>query len=325
MARIDMLTLERDDSALLPGMFRLAVTAPDEPQPTIQVVDGSFALVGRTEGCTCRFDHPAVGRRHAYLQAIYGRIYCIDLGSAGGTLWGDSPRRAGGSIRTTSFASDPTKSGSSTRWDWARAAKRFPATSIRSSATPAMSGLCQRSSCMSEAPGGTPITPSAGRSRLSALRLRANCVWETKASRRFIAVSYGSATACGSSTWRERAEPACKGRPCGVRNWPKATGFASASLRLRVHYAGEPETHRRRAETRQQPTDLEAERAGVETERTALAADRAELEVQREGLTVERQALEDRLSNSKPARRSSEKHRSAWPPNGTVCTPIEPP
>ena len=90
-----MLALERDDSALLPGMFRLAVTAPDEQQPTIQVVNGPFALVGRTDGCTCRFDHPAVGRRHAYLQALYGRIYCIDLGSVGGTFWGDSPRPGG--------------------------------------------------------------------------------------------------------------------------------------------------------------------------------------------------------------------------------------
>jgi pSer/pThr/pTyr-binding forkhead associated (FHA) protein len=90
-----MLTLERDDSTLLPGMFRLAVTAPDDQQPTIQVVEATHALIGRAAGCTVRFDHPKVGRRHAYLQAIYGRIYCIDLGSGGGTYWGELARKGG--------------------------------------------------------------------------------------------------------------------------------------------------------------------------------------------------------------------------------------
>jgi pSer/pThr/pTyr-binding forkhead associated (FHA) protein/anti-anti-sigma regulatory factor len=94
-----MLTLERDDSrddsALLPGMFRLEITAPDGPEPTTQVVNGSFALLGRAEGCTCRFNHPEVARRHAYLQAIYGRLYCIDLGSGGGTFFDDVPRPGG--------------------------------------------------------------------------------------------------------------------------------------------------------------------------------------------------------------------------------------
>jgi pSer/pThr/pTyr-binding forkhead associated (FHA) protein len=90
-----MLTLERDDSALLPGMFRLEITAPDDPEPTTQVVSGSFALIGRTEGCTCRLNHQEVARRHAYLQAIYGRLYCLDLGSGGGTFFGDAPRAGG--------------------------------------------------------------------------------------------------------------------------------------------------------------------------------------------------------------------------------------
>ena len=90
-----MLTLERDDSALLPGMFRLEITAPDDPEPTTQVVSGSFALIGRAEGCTCRLERQEVARRHAYLQAIYGRLYCLDLGSGGGTYIADA-QRAGG-------------------------------------------------------------------------------------------------------------------------------------------------------------------------------------------------------------------------------------
>ncbi len=90
-----MLATERDDSALLPGMFRLAVTGPDEPQPVQLGVNGPFALIGRDESCACRLDHADVSRRHAYLQAIFGRIFCIDLGSRTGTYWGDTPLRSG--------------------------------------------------------------------------------------------------------------------------------------------------------------------------------------------------------------------------------------
>src|SRR5580704_8542785 len=90
-----MLATERDDSALLPGMFRLAITGPDEPQPVQLVVNGPFALIGRDESCFCRLNHPDVSRRHAYLQAIYGRIFCIDLGSRNGTHWGEAAQKSG--------------------------------------------------------------------------------------------------------------------------------------------------------------------------------------------------------------------------------------
>jgi hypothetical protein len=90
-----MLATERDDSALLPGMFRLAVSAPDEPEPMQLAVNGPFALIGRDESCVCRLNHPDVSRRHAYLQAIFGRIFCIDLGSRTGAHWGDTPRKSG--------------------------------------------------------------------------------------------------------------------------------------------------------------------------------------------------------------------------------------
>ncbi|HEV8068227.1 MAG TPA: FHA domain-containing protein [Planctomycetaceae bacterium] len=90
-----MLATERDDSALLPGMFRLAVSGADEHQPTPLAVNGPFALIGRDESCACRLNHPDVSRRHAYLQAIYGRIFCIDLGSRTGTHWGDKARKSG--------------------------------------------------------------------------------------------------------------------------------------------------------------------------------------------------------------------------------------
>jgi hypothetical protein len=102
-----MLATERDDSALLPGMFRLAVTAPDEPEPMSLVVNGPFALVGRDESCICRLNHADVSRRHAYLQAIYGRIFCVDLGSRTGTHWGESSRKSGWLDRDVSVRIGP--------------------------------------------------------------------------------------------------------------------------------------------------------------------------------------------------------------------------
>ena len=90
-----MLATERDDSALLPGMFRLAISSPDEPQPTPLAVNGPFAMIGREENCTCRLNHPDISRRHAYLQAIFGRIFCVDLGSRTGTHWGEKSRKSG--------------------------------------------------------------------------------------------------------------------------------------------------------------------------------------------------------------------------------------
>jgi anti-anti-sigma regulatory factor len=90
-----MLATERDDSALLPGMFRLAASVLDDPQPTLLAVNGPFALIGRDESCACRLDHAEVSRRHAYLQAVYGRIFCVDLGSRTGTHWGETAQKSG--------------------------------------------------------------------------------------------------------------------------------------------------------------------------------------------------------------------------------------
>jgi anti-anti-sigma regulatory factor len=90
-----MLATERDDSALLPGMFRLAASVLGDPQPTLLAVNGPFALIGRDESCACRLDHTDVSRRHAYLQAVYGRIFCVDLGSRNGTHWGETAQKSG--------------------------------------------------------------------------------------------------------------------------------------------------------------------------------------------------------------------------------------
>jgi pSer/pThr/pTyr-binding forkhead associated (FHA) protein len=54
-----------------------------------------FAVVGRDPDVDLPIDHPLISRRHAYLQVIAGRVFCMDLGSRTGTHWGTGSDRAG--------------------------------------------------------------------------------------------------------------------------------------------------------------------------------------------------------------------------------------
>jgi pSer/pThr/pTyr-binding forkhead associated (FHA) protein len=48
-----------------------------------------FAVIGRHPAADLVLDHPQVSRRHAYLQMIQGRLFCVDLGSRTGIQWND--------------------------------------------------------------------------------------------------------------------------------------------------------------------------------------------------------------------------------------------
>ncbi len=52
-------------------------------------------MIGRRAGSDMLLDHWLVSRRHAYLQLIEGRFFCVDLGSRTGTHGGDATERAG--------------------------------------------------------------------------------------------------------------------------------------------------------------------------------------------------------------------------------------
>jgi hypothetical protein len=55
-----------------------------------------FAILGRDPRADVRLAPPEVGRRHAYLQLINGRVFCTDLQSGTGTSWGGGPRQFAG-------------------------------------------------------------------------------------------------------------------------------------------------------------------------------------------------------------------------------------
>jgi pSer/pThr/pTyr-binding forkhead associated (FHA) protein len=79
--------------------------SPDSPPLTFHC-PGPFLLIGRGPNDDFLLDHPQVSRRHAYVQAVAGRVVCIDLKSRTSTFWDDQPEprpwgwlNAGRSIR----------------------------------------------------------------------------------------------------------------------------------------------------------------------------------------------------------------------------------
>jgi pSer/pThr/pTyr-binding forkhead associated (FHA) protein len=73
-----------------------AYTPLDYPRP--------FLLVGRHPQADLSLNHPLVSRRHAYLQAIAGRVFWVDLESRTQTYWdGQEEARAQGWLDPGSF------------------------------------------------------------------------------------------------------------------------------------------------------------------------------------------------------------------------------
>ncbi len=75
--------------------IRLGVGQRDSMELTVQSFKQPFLIIGRSSDVDLVLDHWQVSRRHAYLQLIEGRYYCVDLGSRTGTYGGDPTRRSG--------------------------------------------------------------------------------------------------------------------------------------------------------------------------------------------------------------------------------------
>ncbi len=86
-------------------LFRTSCGATDPLELNVSGLDGAsgerrafdqpFVLVGRDERNGLRLEDEAVSRRHAYLQLLGGRLFCVDLDSRTGIRWGEEVRPAG--------------------------------------------------------------------------------------------------------------------------------------------------------------------------------------------------------------------------------------
>jgi hypothetical protein len=68
------------------GPLHLDVVPPGGGEPTPRVLPRPFAVIGRDAAMDIALDHEAVSKRHAYLQVVRGRIFCVDLGSRTGVF-----------------------------------------------------------------------------------------------------------------------------------------------------------------------------------------------------------------------------------------------
>ena len=75
--------------------FRVEVGLKGDSATQIHEVRQPFLVIGRRLESDMLLDHWQVSRRHAYLQLIEGRFFCVDLGSRTGTHGGDATERAG--------------------------------------------------------------------------------------------------------------------------------------------------------------------------------------------------------------------------------------
>lgn len=77
----------------LDGRLRLDLDGPGGPE--CRTLDQPFAVIGRTSGADLTLSDRRVSRRHAYLQAIAGEVFCVDIGSRAGVFWGRRRGRSG--------------------------------------------------------------------------------------------------------------------------------------------------------------------------------------------------------------------------------------
>jgi pSer/pThr/pTyr-binding forkhead associated (FHA) protein len=75
--------------------LRIGVGPRDETLLETSTFRRPFLVIGRRPESDLVLDHWQVSRRHAYLQLIEGRYYCVDLGSRTGTHGGDATERSG--------------------------------------------------------------------------------------------------------------------------------------------------------------------------------------------------------------------------------------
>ena len=73
----------------LTGPLVLGVVVPGQTRVSWRMFEHPFAVVGRDPEADLPLAAPELSRRHAYLQVVAGRIFCVDLHSRTGTHWSD--------------------------------------------------------------------------------------------------------------------------------------------------------------------------------------------------------------------------------------------
>lgn len=74
------------------GPLQLSLEDSSRPGALRRVFHQPFVVIGRNPTSDLLLDHWRVSRRHAYLQLVKGRLFCLDLGSRTGIEWDDGTK-----------------------------------------------------------------------------------------------------------------------------------------------------------------------------------------------------------------------------------------
>ena len=77
------------------GPLHVRVEGLEQPGLQERILHQPFALIGRAVDADIRLEQDEVSRRHAYLQVLGGRLFCLDLCSRTGIRWGEEARQSG--------------------------------------------------------------------------------------------------------------------------------------------------------------------------------------------------------------------------------------
>jgi pSer/pThr/pTyr-binding forkhead associated (FHA) protein len=77
------------------GPLQLNIEFPGTQETESRLLAQPFALLGRHPHADLCLDHGQISQRHAYVQVLAGRAFCIDLGSRTGISWESGPKRSG--------------------------------------------------------------------------------------------------------------------------------------------------------------------------------------------------------------------------------------
>ena len=78
------------------GLLRLEVRGGGGAEARSLALNRPFAVIGSDPSADLHLDDRQVSRRHAYLQAVAGRVFCVDLGSRTGILREDGRLQGSG-------------------------------------------------------------------------------------------------------------------------------------------------------------------------------------------------------------------------------------
>lgn len=92
---LDSHTTEFQKACGAEGRLGLRVEFPGSAGAVFRQWDAAHVLIGKSPRCDLCLQHEDISRRHAYLQMIGGRVFCVDLCSDSGTHWANGNEGCG--------------------------------------------------------------------------------------------------------------------------------------------------------------------------------------------------------------------------------------